>query len=81
MHAAFCSPQPAADQVLLAQGGPLELDGGSWVGRESSCFRVVEQGPEAVGEAVAGVVREGRGTCWGCWCRGGGMASSYGSET
>ncbi len=48
---------------LLGKGGPLELDGGSWVssgGSGGSCFwAVVEQGPGAAGaEAVERVVRE-----------------------
>ncbi len=44
-------------RVLLGKGGPLELDGGAWVGSGGSCFWcMVEQGPEGAGQAVAGVV-------------------------
>ncbi len=48
-------------RVLLGAGGPLELNGGAWVGSEGSCFwRVVERGPEGAGDAVAGVLGDAR---------------------
>ncbi len=46
-------------RLLLGKGGPLELDGGAWVGSEGSCFwRVLTGGLEGAGEAREAVVRE-----------------------
>ncbi len=43
---------------LLGKGGPLEVDGGSWVGSGSSCFWAVMEREWGGVEEVEGVLRE-----------------------